>query len=153
MFIFGGSMDINFGLVGQAKKALYSVLIDQLNEYFYFDGFKCAVFNKGGCDLSIKLTDEHTVTLSNSLGNLFGEVYASKEGLIECHSFTVLVNQIPISTPSRITINKAILNFESKEIRFSMNLNQLNFSYDIFHKVIGSEIGAIPKISYKTACV
>ena len=97
----------------------------------------------------VKLPDNRTVTLHNQLGALFGEVFASKVGPIDCHSFSVFLNHDLVFMPSRITMDKAILSFYSDSVNFSIDLNHLNFGYDTFHSVIGSEIKASPKLSLK----
>lgn len=142
-------MIIHFGPLGREDKSIEPIIIDQLNTNFDLDGFKCAVFSKGGCGLSVKLADERTVTLHNQLGALFGEVLASRAGRIDCCSFSVSVNHELVFMPSQITMNKAILNFHSNDVKFTIDLNQLNFGYDIFHSVIGSEVKASPKLSLK----
>lgn len=140
-------MLIHFGPVGRDDENIKQIIIDQLNTHFDLEGFKCAVFDKGGCVLSVKLPDNRIVKLHNELGSLFGEVFASKLRLIDCHSFSVFINHDHVFIPSRITMDKAILCLHSDSVNFSIDLNQLNFGYDTFHSVIGSEIEASPKLS------
>lgn len=140
-------MIIHFGPLGRDDKSKQPVIIDQLNTHFELEGFKCAVFSKGGCGLSVKLADDRTVMLHNQLGALFGEVLASRVGRIDCHSFSVFVDHELVFIPSRITLDKALLSFNAENMCFSIDLNQLNFGYDTFHSVIGTEIQAAPKLS------
>ncbi|MFX2257480.1 hypothetical protein V6380_11895 [Acinetobacter variabilis] len=142
-------MIIHFGPVGRDDGNYKPVIIDQLNTHFDLEGYKCAVFDKGGCGLLVKLPDNRTVTLYSQLGALFGEVIASKVEPIDCHSFSVFLNHDLVFMPSRITMDKAILSFYSDSMNFSIDLNKLNFGYDTFHSVIGSEIEASQKLSLK----
>lgn len=140
-------MIIHFGPIGCDHKRHKPIIIDQLNTHFELEGFKCAVFSKGGCSLSVKLADERTVTLHNQLGALFGEVLASRAGRIDCYSFSVFINHELVFSPCRIRLDKAILSFYAEDMSFEIDLNQLNFGYDTFHSVIGTEIQATPKLS------
>lgn len=142
-------MLIHFGPVGRDDENIKQIIIDQLNTHFDLEGYKCAVFDKGGCGLSVKLPENRIVTLHIQLGSLFGQVFASKLRLIDCHSFSVFINHDHVFIPSRITMDKAILCLHSDSVNFSIDLNQLNFGYDTFHSVIGSEIEASPKLSLK----
>lgn len=139
-------MAIHFGPVGHDGKPLNPIIINKRDTYFEFDGFKCAVFKKGGCDLTVKLSDERTITLRSQFGGLFGQVFSSKLSAVECYLFSVLIDYEPVFIPSEININKGVLHFKSKTINFSIDLNQLNFNDETFRNVIRSEMEAAPKI-------
>lgn len=122
-----------------------AVIINKTNQVFEIDEYEVAVFDKGGCDLTVELEDGQTVTLHNSLAAMLNLVFASKVKPVDCREyFSIFVNNELVHLVAKIILNKGELSFSSGAINFTIDLTLLNFEDAVFRAVIGAESKITP---------
>ncbi|AMW80465.1 hypothetical protein AMD27_16230 (plasmid) [Acinetobacter sp. TGL-Y2] len=122
-----------------------AVIINKTNQVFEIDEYEVAVFDKGGCGLTVELEDGQTVTLHNSLGAMLNLVFASKVKPVYCREyFSIFVNNELVHLVAKIILSKGVLSFSSGDINFTIDLTLLNFEDAVFRAVIGAESKITP---------
>ena len=129
------------GLSDQHKDMnVEAVIINRTNQSFEIDDYEVAVFNKGGCGLTVELEDGQTITLHNSLGALLNLVFASKVKPVNCREhFSIFINNELVHLVAKIVLEKGVLSFNSGDINFTMDLTLLSFEDAVFRAVVGAE--------------